>query len=123
VTSSPQQFHHDAAPPPIAHPHTYYHQQHTSALASPGIAGYMNGIDRTPLGSPHDARVTPPHPSQPPLHRQSSTPGMDALADLASMQHVQQTVRQQAQRPSIRYVCAELRVNSGFVELFRHLPH
>lgn len=53
--------------------------------------------------------MTPPHPS---LHRQTSTPGMDALADLASMQHHQQAARQsasglrdpqvyQSQRPSV----------------------
>lgn len=53
--------------------------------------------------------MTPPRPS---LHRQASTPGMDALADLASMQHHQQAARQsasglrdpqvyQSQRPSM----------------------
>ncbi|KAF2137222.1 uncharacterized protein K452DRAFT_236158 [Aplosporella prunicola CBS 121167] len=35
-------------------------------------------------------------PQAPPLHRHGSTPGMDTLADLASMQHHQQTARQNA---------------------------
>lgn len=98
-----QQFHHQAQ------------SQYIAAIPSPGVAEYSNGrslhsathtppssFDMTQRASPRslDARSTPPHP----LHRQASTPSMDALADLASMQHVQQTARQQSvgQRPSIR---------------------
>ncbi|CAO2653187.1 Nn.00g025980.m01.CDS01 [Neocucurbitaria sp. VM-36] len=86
VTSSPQ-------------PHAILQQ-----LPSPGYAHIANGARAIhsaastpqPMGSPHDARVTPPHP----LFRQGSTPGMDTLADLASMQ--QQASRQNSvghQRP------------------------
>ncbi|KAF2260945.1 hypothetical protein CC78DRAFT_522691 [Lojkania enalia] len=124
---------------------SHYHQQHVATpptTHSPGFTTFPNGrqvhstsntppIDlRGQLGSPHDARLTPPHP----LSRQASTPGMDALAgtslwhtmgrgdetltnsapDLASMQQQQQAARQsagglrdpqvyQSPRPSIRY--------------------
>lgn len=120
ITSSPQRFHPETLPS-HSHPGPAY-QAHPNGPAthSPGVAHYSNGrgvhsathtpaahtppfdaYGRGQMGSPHDSRMTPPHP----LHRQqSSTPGMDALADLASMQHVQQTARQQStvQRPSIR---------------------
>ncbi|KAJ4361902.1 Splicing factor [Neocucurbitaria cava] len=66
VTSSPQ-------------PHAILQQ-----LPSPGFAHIANGARAVhsaastpqPMGSPHDARITPPHP----LFRQGSTPGMDTLA-------------------------------------------
>jgi hypothetical protein len=56
------------------------HQQ----LPSPGYGHLANGARAVhsaastpqPLGSPHDARMTPPSR----LYRQASTPGMDALA-------------------------------------------
>jgi hypothetical protein len=98
LTSSPQ-------------PHLSYLQHRQP---SPGAA-YTNGTrpihnaTSTPpersIHSPHDARMTPPNP----LLRQASTPGMDALADLATMQHQhqhQQAARQHtaAQRPTFRYV-------------------
>ncbi|KAF1843044.1 uncharacterized protein K460DRAFT_340747 [Cucurbitaria berberidis CBS 394.84] len=87
VTSSPQ-------------PHAILQQ-----LPSPGYVHIANGARAVhsaagtpqPIGSPHDARITPPHP----LFRQGSTPGMDTLADLASMQQ-QQASRQSSvghQRP------------------------
>ncbi|KAF2275353.1 uncharacterized protein EI97DRAFT_400210 [Westerdykella ornata] len=109
ITSSPQRFHHDPLPP---HSMPTYMRQPPAThapLQSPGHAGYTNGgthsavhtptFDKGQLGSAHDSRMTTPYP----LHRQASTPGMDTLADLASMQHVQQTARQQnaSQRPSI----------------------
>jgi hypothetical protein len=114
MTSSPQRFHSETLP---SHPvSTYQPHPNGPAIHSPGVAHYSNGrgvhsaahtppfdnYGRGQIGSPHDSRMTPPHL----LHRQTSTPGMDALADLASMQHIQQTARQQsaAQRPSIRYV-------------------
>jgi RNA recognition motif-containing protein len=96
---------------PSSHAQTA-HPQHAgpAALHSPSMAAYTNGrvhsaastppVDARPqLASPRDPRNTPPNP----LHRQVSTPGMDALADLASMQHVQHSARQQSagQRPSI----------------------
>ncbi|KAL5116902.1 Splicing factor [Pleosporales sp. CAS-2024a] len=79
VTSSPQ-------------PHAALQQK-----AAPGFAHLANGARAVqsalntpqPLASPHDARITPPQSS----FRQASTPGMDTLADLASMQQ-QQTARQ-----------------------------
>ncbi|KAF1948982.1 hypothetical protein CC80DRAFT_282681 [Byssothecium circinans] len=88
ITSSPQG-------------HLQYQQVH-----SPGIAGFSNGhrqmhsATSTPptdrlTHSPRDARATPPHLA----HRQASTPGMDALADLASMQHQQQAARQKSAAP------------------------
>lgn len=75
-------------------------------IPSPGYSHLANGARAVhsatstpqPLGSPHDARMTPP--SQ--VYRQASTPGMDALADLASMQQQQQAARQNSlnhQRP------------------------
>ncbi|KAF2790477.1 hypothetical protein K505DRAFT_327550 [Melanomma pulvis-pyrius CBS 109.77] len=98
-----------SSPTPVAG----YHQQHLthtptlSAQHSPSIISFPNGrvhsAASTPpipsMGTSHDARMTPPHM----LHRQASTPGMDTLADLASMQHRQQAVRQSAStmRPSI----------------------
>lgn len=95
LTSSPQ-------------PHLSYHQH---KQPSPGIT-YTNGSraihsatstpPERPVHSPHDPRMTPPNP----LLRQASTPSMDALADLASMQHQhqQQAARQNTvvQRPSFR---------------------
>ncbi|KAF2114385.1 hypothetical protein BDV96DRAFT_494415 [Lophiotrema nucula] len=110
ITSSPQYFH-DQLPTPG---HAVYQQHTTPPARSPGFTSFPNGrtihsaastppIDaRQPLGSPHDARMTPPHP----LSRQASTPGMDTLADLAAMQQRQEAARQnaavyQAQRPSI----------------------
>ncbi|KAH3947521.1 hypothetical protein HBH70_147180 [Parastagonospora nodorum] len=79
ITSSPQ-------------PHATLQQ-----IPSPGFAHIANGARAMhsamstpqPLASPHDARMTPPHP----MFRQASTPGMDTLADLASMQQ-QQAARQ-----------------------------
>ncbi|KAF2703265.1 hypothetical protein K504DRAFT_181384 [Pleomassaria siparia CBS 279.74] len=77
------------------------------AQPSPGVNSFQNGrmhsAASTPIpsmSSPHDARMTPPQM----LHRQTSTPGMDTLADLATMQHRQQAVRQNSgnMRPSIR---------------------
>ncbi|KAF2686067.1 hypothetical protein K458DRAFT_402603 [Lentithecium fluviatile CBS 122367] len=77
ITSSPQ-----PQPHPHAHPQVAYQQ-----IPSPGIAGFTNGartihsatstppLER-PMHSPHDARMTPPHP----LHRNTSTASMDALA-------------------------------------------
>lgn len=76
-------------------------------LPSPGISHLANGTrpihsaTSTPqsLGSPHDARISTPS-SQ--MYRQASTPSMDALADLASMQQQQQAARQNStghQRP------------------------
>lgn len=117
MTSSPQRFHSETLPSHPSQPVSSY-QPHPNgpAIHSPGVAHYSNGrgvhsaahtppfegYGRGQIGSPHDSRITPPHP----LHRQASTPKMEALADLASMQHVQQTARQQSavQRPSIRYV-------------------
>ncbi|PSN67748.1 hypothetical protein BS50DRAFT_572764 [Corynespora cassiicola Philippines] len=120
--SQPQPHHPHAAYPQHQqhqqqHPHTHTHTQHAphpqQQLPSPGVNNFANTngsrnihsatstppIDRQSLGSPHDARMTPPHP----MHRQASTPGMDTLADLATMQHQQQAARQSysAQRPSI----------------------
>lgn len=89
-------------------------------MTPPGMASVPNGramptatstpsVDgRESLGPIQESRITPPHPSQ---SRQASTSGMDALADLASMQH-QQATRQnaagmrdpqifQAQRPAM----------------------
>ena len=77
-----------------------------SKIPSPGYRHLANGARAVhsatstpqPLGSPHDARMTPPSH----LYRQASTPGMDALADLASMQQQQQAARQNSlghQRP------------------------
>ncbi|KAF1919133.1 hypothetical protein BDU57DRAFT_512038 [Ampelomyces quisqualis] len=79
ITSSPQ-------------PHATLQQN-----PSPGFAHIANGARAMhsamstpqPMGSPRDARMTPPHPT----FRQASTPGMDTLADLASMQQ-QQAARQ-----------------------------
>jgi hypothetical protein len=76
-------------------------------LPSPGVSHLANGAravhsaTSTPqsLGSPHDARIATPS-SQ--MYRQASTPSMDALADLASMQQQQQAARQNSaghQRP------------------------
>jgi hypothetical protein len=106
-TSSPQRFHPETLPTHVAPVYQQHQQHHHTPVAS-----YTNGrgvhsathtppaFDNRQFAQTHDPRVTPPHP----LHRQASTPGMDALADLASMQHVQQAARQQnvAQRPSIR---------------------
>ncbi|KAF2824780.1 hypothetical protein CC86DRAFT_371310 [Ophiobolus disseminans] len=88
ITSSPQ-------------PHAALQQ-----VPSPGFAHIANGARAMhsamstpqPLGSPRDARMTPPHH----MFRQASTPGMDTLADLASMQQQQQGTRQTSvvhQRP------------------------
>ncbi|CAN9261723.1 unnamed protein product [Alternaria alternata] len=74
-------------------------------VPSPGYAHIANGARAvhssigTPqqIASPRDARMTPPNP----MYRQTSTPGMDTLADLASMQQ-QQAARQNSvvhQRP------------------------
>ncbi|KAH7070563.1 hypothetical protein BKA63DRAFT_79992 [Paraphoma chrysanthemicola] len=79
ITSSPQ-------------PHAALQQ-----VPSPGFAHIANGARAMhsamstpqPLGSPHDAHMGSPHP----VFRQASTPGMDTLADLASMQQ-QQAARQ-----------------------------
>ena len=67
ITSSPQ-------------PHAVLHQ-----VSSPGIAHIANGarsmhsaMSPQPLGSPRDARMTPPHT----IFRQASTPGMDTLAGM-----------------------------------------
>ncbi|KAF1833444.1 hypothetical protein BDW02DRAFT_379633 [Decorospora gaudefroyi] len=81
------------------------HQALQPRVPSPGYAHMANGARAihsaigTPqqIASPRDARVTPPNP----LYRQTSTPGMDTLADLASMQQ-QQATRQSSvvhQRP------------------------
>lgn len=81
-------------------PQTHAALQQTS---SPGFAHMTNGARAMhsamgtpqPIASPHDARMTPPQH----VYRQASTPGMDTLADLASMQQQQQqqqAVRQQA---------------------------
>ncbi|CAI6333060.1 unnamed protein product [Periconia digitata] len=95
ITSSPQ-------PPaqPLQQQHLAYH-----SVPSPNLSGFTNGhrpihsatsTPPIPIHSPHDASMNSPHP--PP--RQTSTPGMDALADLATMQHHQQAVRQtSAPRP------------------------
>lgn len=75
-------------------------------IPSPGYGHLANGArpvhsaTSTPqsLGSPHDARMTPPSH----MYRQASTPSMDALADLATMQQQQQAARQSSlglQRP------------------------
>jgi len=73
---------------PSSPAHAGYHHQHLTTMptpsASPGVTSFPNGrahsATNTPpipsLGSPHDARMTPPHP----MHRQASTPGMDTLA-------------------------------------------
>jgi hypothetical protein len=75
ITSSPQ-------PPAQAHPQVAYQQ-----ISSPSMASFTNGaraihsgtatppLDR-PIHSPRDVHMTPPHP----LHRNTSTPSMDALA-------------------------------------------
>lgn len=94
LTSSPQ-----------PQPQLSYHQHRQP---SPGV-GYTNGTrpihsatstpPERPTHSPRDARMTPPNP----LLR--STPGMDTLADLATMQHQhQQAARQHtaSQRPTFR---------------------
>ncbi|KAF2196732.1 hypothetical protein GQ43DRAFT_241414 [Delitschia confertaspora ATCC 74209] len=124
ITSSPH-YHSEHYQSHHYHQHSHSHPHVTTGtpLASPRLAGYQNGrathtarstppVDpRNPYNPIQDARVTPP---QPPIHRSSSTPGMDTLADLASMQQQQQAARQnagglrdpqvyQAQRPSIRF--------------------
>lgn len=81
ITSSPQ---------PQPHAQTAYQQ------VPPGIANFTNGgrgshsgtatpPSERPLHSPHDAQMTPPHP----LHRNTSTASMDALAGMwiFHMQH------------------------------------
>ncbi|KAF2875722.1 hypothetical protein BDV95DRAFT_603130 [Massariosphaeria phaeospora] len=106
---------------PARQPHAAYQQQQPpqqlSSSSSPGFP-FPNGaraphsaastppVDYQPVGSPFDARISPSHP----LYRQASTPGMDTLADLATMQHQQQEARQShpAQRPSIKYVHTSL---------------
>ncbi|KAH9859825.1 hypothetical protein IAQ61_011607 [Plenodomus lingam] len=89
ITSSPQ-------------PHPTLQQ-----MPSPGFAHITNGA-RTmhcAMGTPqpvtpsHDARMTPPQH----VYRQASTPGMDTLADLASMQQQQQ---QQQSQQAVRQVPA-----------------
>ncbi|KAF1935937.1 hypothetical protein EJ02DRAFT_459929 [Clathrospora elynae] len=68
-------------------------------IPSPGYANIANGARAMhsamgtpqPMPSPHDARITPPNP----MYRQTSTPGMDTLADLASMQQQQQQASRQ----------------------------
>ncbi|EDU39505.1 RNA-binding protein RRM domain [Pyrenophora tritici-repentis] len=82
-------------------PHSAIQQR----VPSPGYAQIANGA-RTmhttintaqQAASPRDARMTPPNAT----YRQASTPGMDTLADLASMQQ-QQAARQSSvvhQRP------------------------
>jgi len=70
ITSSPQ-------------PHASLQQ-----IPSPGFAHIANGARAMhsamntpqPLASPHDVRMTPPHPT----FRQASTPGMDTLAGRCS---------------------------------------
>ena len=60
-------------------------------VPSPGFAHIANGARAMhsamgtpqPLGSPRDARMTPPHP----MFRQASTPGMDTLAGRCSLSH------------------------------------
>ena len=75
--------------------HNAYHTHLAMGLAipSPGVTSAPNGramhnptgtlpLDpRNSLGSMQESRMTPPHPS---LHRQTSTPGMDALAGRCS---------------------------------------
>ncbi|KAF2477110.1 uncharacterized protein BDR25DRAFT_251681 [Lindgomyces ingoldianus] len=87
ITSSPQ-YHGD-------HPRSPYHPPlpAASALASPGLANFVNGRaihsatstpsmdSQPPLGSPHGAHMTSPYPMQ----RHPSTQGMETLADLAAM--------------------------------------
>ncbi|KAF2840240.1 hypothetical protein M501DRAFT_1002554 [Patellaria atrata CBS 101060] len=92
-----------------------YQAQHSN-LPSPGLSSIVqNGIHyqsahTTPTSEPRnpyvESRATPPHPA---LHRQGSTPGMDTLADLASMQHHQATRQaSESTRPSISYALGNL---------------
>ena len=88
ITSSPQL--QDQLPTPTLS-HNAYHTHLAMGLAvpSPGVTSVPNGramhnptgtppLDpRNSLGSMQESRMTPPHSS---LHRQTSTPGMDALA-------------------------------------------
>ena len=88
ITLSPQL--QDQLPTPTLS-HNAYHTHLAMGLAipSPGVTNVSNGramhnltgtppLDpRNSLGSTQESRMTPPHPS---LHRQTSTPGMDALA-------------------------------------------
>ena len=88
ITSSPQL--QDQLPTPTLS-HNAYHTHLAMGLAipSPGVTSVPNGramhnptgtppLDpRNSLGSMQESRMTSPHPS---LHRQTSTPGMDALA-------------------------------------------
>jgi hypothetical protein len=89
ITSSPQpqsqsqlQSQLQSQPHAQAHPQGAYQQ-----ISSPGLASFTNGargihsgtatpLSERPLHSPHDAHMTPPHP----LHRNTSTASMDALA-------------------------------------------
>ncbi|KAF2635726.1 hypothetical protein P280DRAFT_411130 [Massarina eburnea CBS 473.64] len=91
ITSSPQShLQYQQLPSPSMSSFTNGHRKMHSATSTPPI--------ERPMHSPRDARATPPHL----VHRQASTPGMDALADLAAMQHQQQAARQNsvAQRPT-----------------------
>ncbi|XP_014552979.1 hypothetical protein COCVIDRAFT_29750 [Bipolaris victoriae FI3] len=92
-----------SSPQPQSQPQP--HQTLQSRGPSPGYTQIANGARSihsamgTPqqVSSPRDARMTPPNP----MYRQASTPGMDTLADLASMQQ-QQAARQNStvhQRP------------------------
>ena len=88
IASSPQL--QDQLPAPTLSHNAYHtHLAMGSAIPSPGVASVPSGramhnptgtppLDpRNSLGSMQESRMTPPHSS---LHRQTSTPGMDALA-------------------------------------------
>ncbi|KAF2493564.1 hypothetical protein BU16DRAFT_528840 [Lophium mytilinum] len=100
ITSSP---HSHVEPMPsstLTHNSYHTHLAMGGQLPSPGLSS-VNGR----AGTIHSAASTPPidargiqtfdtrmTPPQPPLSRHTSTPGMDTLADLASMQQQQQAV-------------------------------
>ncbi|GME30207.1 putative pre-mRNA splicing factor protein [Neofusicoccum parvum] len=91
--------------------HSYRQYGSVQHAPSPGPQPAQNGRSmlsatstptgdiRSPLQHMPEARTPPAHarPQQPPMHRHGSTPGMDTLADLASMQHHQQATRQSSQ--------------------------
>ncbi|KAB2570345.1 putative RNA-binding protein [Lasiodiplodia theobromae] len=91
--------------------HSYLQYQNVQHAPSPGSSSAHNGRGmlsatstptgdiRSPLAHIQEARTPPAsqRPQQPQMHRHGSTPGMDTLADLASMQHHQQATRQSSQ--------------------------
>ncbi|KAI9849914.1 MAG: Splicing factor [Sclerophora amabilis] len=99
------------------------------SLSYTAVSQAQQAVRSPPIISPssgqaHSVKSTPPADAQPGSNRQGSTPGMDTLADLASMQHHQQTARANAGglRASEVYDSPQIPQNAGYASLAA-LPH